>query len=179
MTKLILSFILILCLVLFPSSACSSAQPAAIEGIVQDVNPDKNSFKVKTAAEKTVEVFFNKDTQIDVKNTAVNSIIFEPGLNVQVELYGKSARLVEITLARVYGIIMRVEYSDLTLQPYGSSQKIELSAKIFSKILKAGSPLPLNLLTMGRIAEVYFNPVTKTAFQITEMPQDFVVGAVP
>jgi hypothetical protein len=168
--------ILLLGSFLFSFASCSSNFSGTIQGIVQGENPDRGSFTLKTGDEKIVEVFVNADTKLDIKNTNVDSIIFEPGLAVQVDLEDQTAKLVEVDLAKVYGIIMRVEYSDLTLQPYGSNQKIELSTKIFSKIIKAGSPLPLNLLTMGRIAEVYFNPVTKTAFQITELPPDFVVG---
>jgi hypothetical protein len=150
--------------------------PETVQGIVQDYSPDKSSFTIKTADDRTYEIYVNSDTQLDVKGTSVSSVIFEPGLSMRVDLKGNQAKLIEINLAKIYGIIMQVEYSDLTLQPYGSSQQIQVSAKIFSKILKAGSPLPLNTLTMGRIAEVYFNPVTKTAFQITEMPPDFVVN---
>jgi hypothetical protein len=167
--------ILLLGFFLFTFASCSSSLSGTIQGIVQGENPDRGSFSVRTSDGKNIEVFVNADTELDIKNTNVDSIIFEPGLAVQVDLEGQTAKLVEVDLAKVYGIIMRVEYSDLTLQPYGSSQKIELSTKIFSKIIKAGSPLPLNLLTMGRIAEVYFNPVTKTAFQITELPPDYVV----
>jgi hypothetical protein len=171
----LLTSIYVICIMLFSFTGCSSYQSIIIPGIVQDFNPDKGSFTLRTQDEKTIEVFVNADTKLDVKNTLVDFIIFEPGLSVRVDLEGKYAKLVEVNLAKVFGVIMRVEYSDLTLQPYGSSQKIELSVKIFSKIIKAGSSLPLNLLTMGRVAEVYFNPVTKTAFQITEMPPDYII----
>jgi hypothetical protein len=172
----LLKSIIVLGILLVSLGSCSSDLPDTVQGIVQESSPDKNSFILKTSDDRTYEIYVNSETQLNIKGTSVSSVIFEPGLSTRVELEGKNARLVEIDLAKIYGIIMEVEYSDLTLQPYGSTQQIHLSAKIFSRILKAGSPLPLNLLTMGRIAEVYFNPVTKTAFQITEMPPDFVVN---
>jgi hypothetical protein len=174
----LLASILVLGIILTVFTACSSSPSGIVQGIVQEENPDKGSFTLKTNDDEIIEIFVNKDTRLDIKNTSVDSIIFEPGLSVQVDLDNKYAKLVEVNLAKVYGLIMLVEYDDITIQPYGSSQKMELRARVFSKILKAGSPLPLNLLTMGRIAEVYFNPVSKTAFQITEMPSDYIVGEV-
>jgi len=173
------SFYLIpIIVVILVMTSCKSDQSISLQGIIQGENPDKKSFTLKTSDDKTIEILVDTQTRLDIKNTEVDSINFEPGLSVNVEIDGKYAKLVEVNLAKIYGIIMKVEYSDLTLQPYGSSQQIEIHARLFSKILKAGSTLPLNLLTMGRIAEVYFNPVTKTAFQISEMPEDYVVGEV-
>jgi hypothetical protein len=163
-------------IILILLGSCSSDMPGTVQGIVQDYSPDKGSFIIKTVEDRTYEIYVNQDTQLDIKGTSLSSLNFEAGLSMRVDLEGKQAKLIEINLAKIYGIIMQVEYDDLTLQPYGSDQQIHLRASIFSKILKAGSPLPLNLLTMGRIAEVYFNPVSKTAFQITEMPPDFVVN---
>ena len=168
--------LILVILITLVMSSCKADHSKILQGIVQSEDPDKKSFVVKTTDDKTFEILVNTDTRLDIKNTVVDSINFEPGLSVQVEMDGKYAKLVEVNLAKIYGIIMKVEYDELTLQPYGSSQKIELHTRLFSKILKAGSSLPLNLLTMGRIAEVYFNPVTKTAFQISEMPENYVVG---
>jgi hypothetical protein len=172
----LLKSVIVLGILIVSLGSCSSDLPGTIQGIVQGENPDRGSFTLKTSDEKVIEIFVNSDTRLDIKNTSVDSLNFEPGLSVKVDLEEKYAKLVEVDLAKIYGIIMLVEYDELTLQPYGSNQKIQLETTVFSKILKAGSPLPLNLLTMGRIAEVYFNPVTKTAFQITEMPPDFVVN---
>jgi hypothetical protein len=168
--------ILITAIILSATAACLSNGPRTITGTVKAVNYDTGEITVNSANGRADKFTVENSTMLIVPDTTLTSIVFEPGLQVKAEVTGKTATTIQVNLVKIYGIIQDLSYNQFTLQPINTTRQIQLSSKTFSVILKAGAPAPLNLLTMGQIAEVYYNPVTMTAFQIKEMPPDFVPG---
>jgi hypothetical protein len=170
------TIILLTAIILLATAACSSNSPRIITGTVKAVNYDTGEITVNSINGRLDMFSVGNSTRLLIPDTTLASIAFEPGLQVKAEVTGKIATTIQIDLVKIYGIIQDLSYNQFTLQPVNTTRQIQLSSKTFSVILKAGVPLPLNLLTLGQIAEVYYNPVTMTAFQIKEMPPDFIPG---
>jgi hypothetical protein len=168
--------ILITAIILLATAACSSNAPRTITGTVKAVNYDTGEITVNSVNGRADRFRVGNSTILLIPDTTLESIVFEPGLQVKAEVTDKTATTIQIDLVKIYGIIQDLSYNQFTLQPVNTTRQILLSSKTFSVILKAGAAVPLNLLTMGQIAEVYYNPVTMTAFQIKEMPPDFIPG---
>ena len=75
----------------------------------------------------------------------------------------------------MYATVTLADHNELTVQPAGSNQRVTLIATAYSEILREDQPVTLQSLKMGRIVDVHFNPVTKTAFKIIEMPEGFTL----
>jgi hypothetical protein len=162
----------LLCLSL---AGCGGSQSVTVEGIIQNINVETQTLQIETRDKKVVSVNIDPTTRLQVNEEIVETATLEPGLAVQVQREGKKAKLIEINLARMYGTVTLADYNELTVQPAGSNQRVTLIATAYSEILREDQPVTLQSLRMGRIVEVHFNPVTKTAFKIVEMPEGFTL----
>lgn len=156
--------------VLFSAIACTGNGTQNLQGILQNIDDVSGKITVVTKDGQTHVITVDSKTQItiDGKTIAIEALV--PGTYIEIEREDDSpntARVVEVRLAKIEGVIVQFQNSELTIAPEnGGGQvkvKVDSSTQIRLEDDRAGTSADLK---NGVRVEVKYDPETHVVLKV-------------
>lgn len=177
-TKLIGIFVPLLLMVLI---ACTAAEGALIEGILQNVDSANGEITIVTKDGKTITLTISTDAPVETVGASSAIETLEPGTSIEVEVDddGLVAQRIKARQAKLQGRIAEIAGNEVTIEsPLGRTATVLVTVNTRIE-LDDDFPGTLADLRVGSEVEVKFDPESRVAFKIdSEEEEAEIEGAV-